>query len=257
MKKIIASAILTALFSAHANAQNTPEFSLAQKTDAVLKQIEMQNQGESIPEDYKEYMRNQLMQQSAFANLARKEGLDKQPDVRALVEVAVEKTLSTHYIALKQANFKPTEAEVRAMYKEQIADAQEYHVRHILVDSEKQASELIAQLNAGASFKVLAKKYSQDHSSATKNGGDLDWSPLHVWIPEFKDAILLLQPKQMTQTPVKTQFGYHIIQLLELPRPSKYTVPFEEARVGLVEAIKIEYNKKLIQQAIEQTTSAQ
>ena len=88
----------------------------------------------------------------------------------------------------------------------------EYHARHILVDSEDDAKKLIAQIKAGAKFEDLAKKNSKDTGSA-ENGGDLDWAKPSAYVPEFSTALQGLKKGQMTDTPVKTQFGYHIIKL--------------------------------------------
>ena len=107
-----------------------------------------------------------------------------------------------------------TDAEVQARYdqlKKQFGD-KEYHARHILVPSEETAKEIIAKLKGGAKFADLAKQYSKDPGSA-QNGGDLDWSPANAYVPEFSDALQKLQKGQYSQTPVKTQFGYHVIEL--------------------------------------------
>ncbi len=116
------------------------------------------------------------------------------------------------------ADFQKTspvsDAEVQARYdqlKKQFGD-KEYHARHILVPSEDTAKEIIAKLKGGAKFEDLAKQYSKDPGSA-KNGGDLDWSPANAYVPEFADALQKLQKGQYTQAPVKTQFGYHVIEL--------------------------------------------
>jgi len=82
----------------------------------------------------------------------------------------------------------------------------------VLVDNEAQAKDLIAKIKAGASFEDLAKQYSKDPGSG-KNGGDLDWSSPQAYVPEFGAAAEKLKKGEMTDTPVKTQFGWHIIRL--------------------------------------------
>jgi peptidyl-prolyl cis-trans isomerase C len=88
----------------------------------------------------------------------------------------------------------------------------EYRARHILVEKEDEAKALIKQINGGANFEELAKKNSKDPGSGA-NGGDLDFAAPGAYVPEFSQAMVKLKKGEMTQEPVKTQFGYHIIKL--------------------------------------------
>ena len=109
----------------------------------------------------------------------------------------------------------PTDAEIKARYDDMVKQAgggKEYHLHHILVDNEAQAKDLIAKIKGGASFEDLAKQFSKDPGSG-KNGGDLDWSSPQAYVPEFGAAAEKLKKGEMTDTPVKTQFGWHIIRL--------------------------------------------
>lgn len=91
---------------------------------------------------------------------------------------------------------------------------------HILVADEAQAVEIIDQLNQGASFEDLAREYSEDPGSGA-NGGELGWIQQGQTVPEFEQAAFALEPGQYTQTPVQSQFGYHIIKVTEREeRPS-------------------------------------
>jgi peptidyl-prolyl cis-trans isomerase C len=107
-----------------------------------------------------------------------------------------------------------TDAEVQAEYDKVKSQASgtEYRARHILVEKEDDAKALIAQIKAGARFEDLAKKNSKDPGSA-ENGGDLDFASPTAYVPEFAAALLKLKKGEMTDTPVKTQFGYHVIRL--------------------------------------------
>lgn len=246
MKKMIAVTILMAAFGVQTHAQSVSQFTIEQKTDAIIQQLQTESASESYPDDIKDKIRAKLMEQTALANLARKEGLNKLPAVQILTEVSAEQVLAGQYITSKKASFHPTDAQLRAEYDKQVDKGQEYHLRHILVNSEAQATKLIAQMQAGGSFQSLAKKYSKDPGSATK-GGDLGWMPLDSWVPEFKDAAAVLQPKQISSTPVKTQFGYHIIQLVEPSRTPKNIPKFEAVREQLIEMVTKEYIKQLSQ----------
>jgi peptidyl-prolyl cis-trans isomerase C len=111
----------------------------------------------------------------------------------------------------------------------------EYRARHILVDKEEDAKALIAQIKAGAKFEDLAKKSSKDTGSA-ENGGDLDWANPSNYVPEFSAALLALTKGQMTETPVKSQFGYHIIKLEDV-RATQFP-PFEEVKPQLLQRLQ-------------------
>lgn len=107
-----------------------------------------------------------------------------------------------------------TEAELKAAYdqvKGQYA-GKEYHVEHILVEKESDAKAIIAQLKAGGSFEQIAKEKSKDPGSAAK-GGDLGWVSDQALVPEFSKAMVQLKKGQVTDKPVKSQYGWHIIKL--------------------------------------------
>ncbi len=110
---------------------------------------------------------------------------------------------------------EPTEAELKAEYDARIAEAPklEYHARHILVDDEAKAKDLITQLDKGASFEKLAKDNSKDGSSA--EGGDLGWFNPNQMVKPFSDAVQQLEIGKYTATPVKSEFGWHVIKLEE------------------------------------------
>lgn len=110
---------------------------------------------------------------------------------------------------------EPTEEELKAEYDARIADLPkvEFHARHILIDDEAKAKDLIAQLDKGASFEKLAKENSKD-GSATE-GGDLGWFMGAQMVKPFSDALQQLEIGKYTATPVKSEFGWHIIKLEE------------------------------------------
>ena len=123
-----------------------------------------------------------------------------------------------------------TEAALKARYEKDIANkpgVEEVHARHILVPDKATAEKIIAELDKGASFAELSKKYSKDPGSA-KDGGDLGWFKKGEMVPAFSDAAFALKDGQITQSPVHTQFGWHVIQVLghrKAPPPT-----FEQAR---------------------------
>jgi peptidyl-prolyl cis-trans isomerase C len=129
-----------------------------------------------------------------------------------------------------------SEADMKAEYEKFKAQSgdKEYHARHILVEKEDDAKAIVAKLKAGAKFEDLAKQ-SKDPGSASR-GGDLDWASPASFVKPFSDAMVGLQKGQFTETPVHTQFGYHVIKLEDV-RPAK--VPsFEEVKPQIAEALQ-------------------
>ena len=122
--------------------------------------------------------------------------------------------------------------DLRALYaqdKDRYVEPERRRARHILVADEKTASDVLAQLKAGKDFAALARQYSKDTGSAA-NGGDLGFATRSTFVGPFADAVFGMQVGE-TRGPVKTQFGYHVIQL-EAIQPGK-TKTFEEARPEL------------------------
>ena len=134
-----------------------------------------------------------------------------------------------------------TDADLKAAYeniKSQYA-GKEYHVEHILVDKEADAKAIIVQLKAGANFEDMAKAKSKDPGSA-KNGGDLGWVSDKALVPEFSKAMVQLKNGQITDKPVKSQFGYHIIKALD-SRDAK-APSFDEMKDQLKQMIMSDQN---------------
>jgi peptidyl-prolyl cis-trans isomerase C len=113
----------------------------------------------------------------------------------------------------------------------------EYRARHILVEKEDEAKALVAKIKGGAKFEDLAKASSKDPGSA-QNGGDLDWAAPGNYVPEFSQAMTKLEKGKFTEEPVKSQFGYHIIQLEDV----------REAQFPPLEDIKAQLRQRLEQQ---------
>src|SRR6185295_5350494 len=111
---------------------------------------------------------------------------------------------------------KPTEQELRAEYETQVAALPrlEYHARHILVATEQFAEKLEGELEKGTDFAALARRETMDEGSKS-SGGDLGWFTPDRMVKPFADAVVAVKPGQYTRTPVKTQYGWHIIKLEE------------------------------------------
>ena len=183
-----------------------------------------------------------------FAQAAEKDGVANSPDYKAQLELARQTVLIGMLFQNFVKSHPVTDADAKAEYEKIKAEqsGMEYHARHILVDSEDDAKKLIAQIKAGAKFEDLAKKNSKDTGSA-ENGGDLDWAKPGAYVPEFATALQGLKKGQMTETPVKTQFGYHIIKLEDV-RTAQFPA-FEEVKEKVkqqMEQVKLqEYQESL------------
>ena len=124
--------------------------------------------------------------------------------------------------------------------KKDAANQKQYDVSHILVKDQKTADDIEAQLKKGANFADLAKKYSIDPGSKVK-GGELGLSDGSNYVPEFTAAIKTLKAGQYTTTPVKTQFGYHIIKLNSIKAGNASAIPpFEKVKDQLKQQIQME-----------------
>ncbi|WP_206952208.1 peptidylprolyl isomerase [Trinickia acidisoli] len=218
------------------------------RADALVAQLVKQGQ-QDTPQLH-EAVRDELVNREILMQEAVREGIPNRADVKAQVAVAQQTVVLRSMIEDYVAKNKPSDAEVKARYDELIKQAggKEYHLHHILVDNEQQAKDLIAKIKAGAKFEDLAKQYSKDPGSG-KNGGDLDWANPQTYVPEFASAVEKLQKGQMTDTPVHTQFGWHIIRVDDIRNITP--PPLDQVKAQIVQQMQQE---KL--QAFEQSLRA-
>ncbi len=188
-----------------------------------------------------------MISERVLADAARKAGIDKDPAVQRQVAAATDQVLDNALLT-KVVMPTVTDQALHARYQAEIAGKPgqvEVHAKHILVDSEDQAKDIIAQLNKGADFATLAKKYSKDPGAA--DGGDLGFFKKDEMVPAFADAAFALKPGQFTQTPVHTQFGWHVILVIERRQAPAPT--FEQAADQLRQQMLQEGVRKEIAQA--------
>ncbi|MDR6423027.1 peptidyl-prolyl cis-trans isomerase C [Paraburkholderia phenoliruptrix] len=207
------------------------------RADALIDQLV--HQGQQNTPQLQMAVREELVNREVLMQEALRRGLQNRPDIKAQVAVAQQTVVLRALIEDFVKKNAPTDTEVTARYNALIKDAggKEYHLHHILVDNEQQAKDLIAKIKGGASFEELAKQYSKDPGSG-KNGGDLDWSDPKAYVPEFADAATHLQKGQMSDTPVHTQFGWHIIRVDDVR--SITPPPLEQVRPQIVQQIQQE-----------------
>ncbi len=181
------------------------------RVDQFVKLLARQGQPDSP--QLREQIREELINREVFLQEAEKRGVSKKPEVQSELELTRQSVLIRQLFNDYLEKNPVSDAQIQAEY-DTIKKAQgekEYRARHILVDDEATAKGLIAKLKGGAKFEDLAKQ-SKDTGSAA-NGGDLDWSTPSNYVGPFADALTKLQKGQLTEAPVQTQFGWHVIQL--------------------------------------------
>ncbi|OJW76991.1 peptidyl-prolyl cis-trans isomerase [Thiobacillus sp. 65-1402] len=193
-------------------------------------------------------VRESLINLELLSRAAMDKGLDKEPPLAAILDIRRKDQLAKAYLEDYVKAHPVSDAEIQAAYDKAKAEPAEpeYRARHILVKTEAEAKKIIADLGSKkAKFEDLAKKQSKDTGSA-KNGGALDWSDRRAFVPEFSDALAGLKKGETTKTPVKTQFGYHVIRLDDTRQP----------QLPPLDAVRGEIVKQLQQQRIRDAITA-
>jgi peptidyl-prolyl cis-trans isomerase C len=202
--------------------------------DLLLKERLAQGQPDS-PE-VRNAIRDELNTRELLVREAKKKGLDKDPDIKAQMDLTAQTALVRAYVSDWMKQNPINDASLRKEYdaiRGQIGD-KEYKVRHILVEKEDEAKEIIAALQKGESFEKLAERSKDPGSKA--NGGDLDWNAPANFVKPFSDAMVKLEKGKFTTQPVQTQFGWHVIRLDDV-RQAK--VPsFDEVKPQLAQRMQ-------------------
>ena len=235
------------------NKSSETKYTSTQLVDTIVADMNKENPNQPVTPEQRAKIEEAIAVQTAVVEAAKKDGLDKADHTKMLLALQQDQVIMSEYMRLKMEAFKPTDEELKKLYDEQVAKmkgaGQEYHLRHILVDSESQANEIIAKLKTGAKFADLAKGTKDTGSAA--NGGDLGWNTLDKWVPEFADAASKLTANGVTEKPVKSQFGFHVIELVEAPRAVKAPAnqppvpPFDQVKPQILEMAKQNYMKTL------------
>jgi peptidyl-prolyl cis-trans isomerase C len=203
--------------------------------DFMLK--ERTAQGAPDSPELRNAIREELNTRELLAREAKKANLDKNADIKQQMDLAGQTVLVRAYVTDWIKKNPVPDAELRKEYdaiKAQMGD-KEYKVKHILVEKEDEAKDVIAQLQKGGKFDDLAKARSKDPGSKDK-GGDLDWNAPGGFVKPFSDAMIATPKGKFTATPVQTQFGYHVI-MVEDVRDAK--VPsFEEVKPQLQQRVQ-------------------
>lgn len=214
------------------------------RLDMIAQQRAMQGRPDT-PEARKEII-DRLALPILAAQEAQKKGLDKKPETVSQLEMAKESILANAFVDDYLKNHSVTDQQLQEAYDKYKSEnsGNEYKARHILVAKESDAKDIIAQLKKNPkAFESIAKAKSTDPGSKA-NGGELGWFDPHQMVPEFGAALAKLKKGEMTQEPVKSQFGYHII-LLEDEHP-KEVPPFEQMKDSLKQQIQQQDLRKML-----------
>jgi len=204
--------------------------------DAFLKNLLPKDKpAPDLTPEQKNQVLDELITMKLVSVQAVKDGLETQPDVAANLDVLRMHVLADAETQKYLKGKEPTDAQLHAEYDTAIAsmDKTEYHAEHILVPTKEKADQLVKKIKSGAKFEDVAKAESTDNSKA--NGGDLGWFTLTRMVKPFGDAVKALKKGDMTQDPVQTQFGWHIIKLLDTRDVAP--PPFDQVKPQVTKAV--------------------
>lgn len=209
------------------------------RADMLVKQAT--SQGQPDTPELRKMVKDQLIERELLVQEADKQGLAKSSEFKDQMEIARQSILIRSLVQdfIKKNPVK--DEEIKAEYDQFKAanGGMEYSARHILVEKEDQAKAIISKLKSGAKFEDLAKE-SKDPGSAA-NGGLLDWSVPSAYVPEFAAALKALTKGKLTETPVKTQFGFHVIRLEDT----------REAKLPALDEVKGQISQSLQQKKLQ------
>ena len=242
---LIAGSMMSASAMAAGNAFVTVNGVAVSQNLANVVMNEQKAQGAPDSPELKKMVRERLIQRELLIQEAKKSGVDKKPDIAAQADAARQNFVLNAFLQEYLKKNPVSDAQLKAQYdtvKAQLGST-EYKARHILVKEEADAKAIIDNLKKGAKFDELAKQ-SIDPGSKD-NGGDLGWSSAGNFVKPFSDALTSLSKGKYTETPVKTDFGYHVI-LLDDSRPLN-APSFEEVKPRLLQQAQSQQIAKLVE----------
>ena len=198
-------------------------------------------QGQPDTPELRAAIREELNTRELLVREAKKKGLDKTPDVKNQMELAGQTVLVRAYVGDWLKANPISDAALHKEYdaiKAQMGD-KEYKVRHILVEKEDEAKEIIAALQKGEKFEKLAERSKDPGSKA--NGGDLDWNAPGNFVKPFSDAMVKLPKGKFTTVPVQTQFGWHVIEVDDI----------RDAKIPSFDEVKPQLTQRMQGQALD------
>jgi peptidyl-prolyl cis-trans isomerase C len=197
--------------------------------DDYLKGLLRGKPAADVTAEEKNQVLDQMINMQLIAAQAEKDGLEKDPDVATRVALLRTQILADAAAQKYVKSNEPSDQDLHAAY-DAATDKTEYHAAHILVPTKEKAEQLIKKIKGGAKFEDVAKAESTDNSKA--NGGDLGWFTTARMVKPFGDAVKGLKKGETTPEPVQTQYGWHIIRLIDTR-----DAPFDQMKPQLTNAI--------------------
>ena len=246
LKPVYLISALLAVAALPASAQNVATVNgkaiPAARVEQLVKQEVAQGKQTDTPQ-LREMIKKTLVAREVLIQEADKRGFGTRPEIKSAIENARQSIIINAMLSDFVRKNPPKDAEIKAEYDRQKVEFEkmkaqtgdkEFRSRHILVPTEEEAKAIIAKLKAGSKFEDLAKASSKDASAA--NGGDLGWANPGQYVAEFSKALTSLQKGAITETPVKSQFGYHVIKLED--SRAMTTPNFEEVKQQMAESVQ-------------------
>jgi peptidyl-prolyl cis-trans isomerase C len=230
------------------NGQAIPKEKLDQFVSLLVEQ------GAKDSPELRTQVKQEMVNRLVAVQAAEKAGIDKKPEVQQELELARQGILVRALMSDHLEKHPITDKQVQAEYdkfKKAQAGTKEYKLSHILVKEKADADALLADIKAKKiTFEAAAKEKSIDPGSG-KNGGDLGWGPATNYVPEFASAVEAMKKGQMSDAPVKTQFGWHIIKVDDM-RDAKFP-ELDEVKPQIQEMLRkkalAEYQQDLMKKA--------
>ena len=202
-------------------------------------------QGQADSPELRARIREEMVTREVLLQEAARKGIEKNPDVANQIELQRQSVIINAFLQDYVRSNPVTEGDMRKEYDNVKATAggKEYRAHHILVKDEAEATQIVAQLKKGGNFEQIAAEKSQDDGSKNR-GGDLDWGSPARYVKPFGDALTKLKKGQITEPPVQTQFGWHIIRLDD-ERTTNFP-PFEDVKKNIEQQMQ----QAVVQKAI-------
>lgn len=218
LSPVIVGLALAAGLASSAPAQNAPNVATVNgkaipKTRVEIIAKQQTSRGAADGDDLRRAIVDRLINFEVVVQEAEKKGLTRNADLQTQIDLARMQVIFDAYMNDYFRTHPIKDETAHAEYNRLRAQRgeKEYRVRHILVEKDSEAAEIIEQLKKGAKFEELAPR-SKDPESRNR-GGDLDWNSPGFYVKPFADALVKLEKGKITEVPVKTQFGYHVIRL--------------------------------------------
>ena len=210
---------------------------------------EQKAQGAADSPELQKAIREELVRREVLSQEAKKKGIDKKPEVAGQIELARQAVLIRAFLADYVKSHPVSEDKLKKDYETIKGNlgSTEFKARHILVEKEDEAKAIIGRLDKGEKFAELAKQ-SKDPGSKD-NGGELNWSSPSSYVKPFGEALGKLKKGEYTKQPVKTDFGYHVIQLDD-SRPLN-APPYEQVKPQLQQRANAQMVEELVKELRE------